>query len=80
MTERPRRRFRIEVTCEGHAWDEVIEELECMVSHLKEHGKECRFVSGFGWVRVTEDPQAERETYHESLLAYLRMKKESSNE
>lgn len=67
----PRKRFRIEIVCDGHDWDEASAELRRMCGHVLEHGKECRLICGNGWVNIIESPDQTREQYNEQIEAYL---------
>lgn len=75
MTERPRRRWTIELVSGGDTFEDASVLLLEMAEHLEEHGAQCDLVHGGarsgGFVRVTENPSMTPAKYVEALDAWL---------
>ena len=71
-SQKPRRRFEVQIRAGGHDWKEVCVNLEEMLYHLFDHGPECRLVSGRGWIHVIETEGQTEENYNRELQEYVR--------
>lgn len=75
MSDKPQRRWTLEIHVQGDEWERVMVEAERLARHVAEHGPACDLVSGGSdvgsWIRVQERPEQTHEKYIAELAAHL---------
>ena len=81
MTEKPHRAFELNIAIGGDSWPDVLQQLQELAWHIRDHGPECNSVSGgvnsnhHVQIRVDESMTSDR--YHAECKAWLAERKVS---
>lgn len=72
----PERAFVIEVEVSGDTWEDAITELENLAAHIRDHGPDCKSVSGSPSAshivkRIKRDANKTPEQYRNELEFYI---------
>lgn len=80
---KPHRAFEIELKVTGDTWKDVVYELNRIIDEVKEHGQDCKLVSGGyssgGYVLINHDPNMTHDKYFEDI-AEAKLKPHGSGE